>query len=114
MSKPIHPVIKSHARTSEKAIEHYFCEQMKLLGFPCIKQFNPYEAGWPDRLVVLPNGLVTWVEFKSTGKKPTAVQLLRHKALEELSHTVLVISSREEAEEAIIELRKILKKLNLI
>lgn len=113
MSKPAHP-IKSHACTSEKAIEHYFCAQMKLMGPICIKQFNPYETGWPDRLVVLPNGLVSWVEFKSTGKKPTPIQLLRHRALEELGHHVTVISSREEAESYINDLRKHLKELNLI
>ena len=94
-----------HSQTSEKAIEHYFCAQMRLLGLPCIKQFNPYEAGWPDRLVVLPNRIVIWVEFKSKGKKPTALQQHRHKALAQLSQAVFVISTREEAEALVERIR---------
>jgi hypothetical protein len=90
--------LPSHARTSEKATEHYFCQQMRALGLPCIKQFNPYEVGWPDRLVPLPGGRVIWVEFKSKGEKPTAVQNIRHKTLRDLRHDVEVVSCREEAE----------------
>lgn len=87
--------------TSEKSIEHYFCSEMRKLQLPCIKQFNPYEAGWPDRLVVLPPASVLWVEFKSTGKRPTALQRHRHETLRALGHEVHVISTRAEAEDLV-------------
>lgn len=99
----------SHSESSEKAIERYFCQQMRRLGLPCIKQFNPYEAGWPDRLLVLPRNYVVWVEFKSTGKKPTEIQQYRHKTLEDLGHEVFIIASREEAEQAVTTIKAILK-----
>lgn len=91
------PHLPTHL-TSEKSIEHYFCAEMRKLQLPCIKQFNPYEAGWPDRLVVLPLGLVFWVEFKSTGKRPAALQIHRHEALKALGHHVFIVSTRAEAE----------------
>lgn len=94
-----------HYCVSEKAIEHYFCEQMRRLSLPCIKQFNPYEAGWPDRLVLLPGGLCWWVEFKSRGKKPTQQQLMRHAKLRAIGHSVEVISSRSQAEDLVEKIK---------
>ena len=106
MPRKTTPPLLSHSRTSEKAIEHYFCAQMRLLGLPCIKQFNPYEAGWPDRLVVLPLGCCVWVEFKSTGEKPTTLQQLRHEVLNKLGHKVYIVSSRQEAENLVSQIKK--------
>lgn len=108
---PIMPRKTSHipyAARSEKAIERYFAAQIRLLGLPCIKQFNPYEAGWPDRLVALPDGRVLWVEFKSTGEKPTKLQEYRHNALAVLGHTVYVIATRIEAESLIAHIKELL------
>ena len=97
--------LPAHSRTSEKSTEHYFCTQMRALGLPCIKQFNPFEAGWPDRLVVLPGGRVIWVEFKSKGEKPTAIQRIRHNALRDKGHDVEIVSCREEAENLVEEIK---------
>lgn len=97
-----------YAYRSEKAIEHFFVAQMRLLGVPCIKQFNPYEAGWPDRLIALPDGRVIWVEFKSTGEKPTKLQEYRHSTLAALGHTVYVIATRADAESLIVYIKELL------
>lgn len=83
-----------HAETSEKAIEQHLRRRMADLGLPCLKYSNPGESGYPDRLVCLPGGRVLWVELKSSGKRPTRMQLLRHDELRRLGHTVLVADSR--------------------
>lgn len=100
--------MNTHAQTSEKAIEKFFCQRMRQIGLPCIKQYNPYEAGWPDRLVLLPHMRCQWVEFKSTGKKPTPLQQQRHDTLRKLGHSIDVVSTRQEAEDLAENIREYL------
>lgn len=52
-------------------------------------------GGWPDALIILPNGRVLWIEFKAPGKTPTPLQLRRHADLRRLGHDVRVIESVE-------------------
>ena len=110
MPHPTSPI--PYSRRSEKALERYFCAQMRRLGYPCIKQFNPYEAGWPDRLIVLPRGRVIWVEFKSTGQKPTELQLQRHTDLRALYHVVYTVATREEADTIIRHILILVDEIN--
>ena len=60
--------IERHAEISEKAIERYLVEQAKENGLLCLKYSNPNMAGYPDRILVIPDGRVVWVELKSRGK----------------------------------------------
>ncbi len=83
-----------HAEVSEKVIERYLVERAKHLGLPCLKYANANMTGYPDRLIVLPDGKVVWVELKSRGRKPSKIQQLRHAELEAIGHTVLVIDSK--------------------
>jgi hypothetical protein len=53
--------------------------------------------GWPDRLIILPNGRVCWVEMKRPGGKATRLQLARHKALKEMGHAVGIFDDATEA-----------------
>lgn len=48
--------------------------------------------GWPDRLVLLPEGRVYWIEFKSPDRtwSLTELQARRHRELRELGHHVSV------------------------
>ena len=86
--------ITRHAEVSEKSIERYLVARAKKLGLPCLKYSNPSVAGYPDRLLVLPDGQVVWVELKSKGRKPTKLQLMRHTELSGLRHSVKVIDNR--------------------
>lgn len=90
--------ITEHSEVSEKAIERYLVARAKKLGLPCLKYSNPNVAGYPDRLLVLPDGQVVWVELKSKGRKPTKLQLARHAELSGLRHSVKVIDSRAEVD----------------
>ena len=66
-------------------------------GIPSIKLVMVNDAGWPDRLYVLPGGRVVWVEYKKPGERPTAIQDERHDLLTAFGHTVATYESVEEA-----------------
>ena len=87
--------IARHAQTSEKALERYLVSQAHDNGLVCLKYFNAHEAGYPDRILLLPEGRVLWVELKSAGCKPTALQHYRIKSLRQHGHRVVVADSRE-------------------
>jgi len=61
-------------------------------------RFTPYgEKGWPDWILVLPNGKVLWVEFKKPEEeKPEPLQEYRHEQLRDYGQIVYVINDRDE------------------
>lgn len=81
---------------SEKSIEKTLVKLTKDLGGWALKLLCNYVTGLPDRMVLLPGGRVFFVEVKTTGKKPTAVQKLVHEKLRRLGFTVHVIDSLEQ------------------
>lgn len=68
----------------------------------CIK-LNPLGLrGIPDRLVLLPGGVVLFVELKRPkGYKYEPLQLRWHDKLRKLGFTVLVINTKEAIEELV-------------
>ena len=63
------------------------------MGGLCLKYASSTTTGYPDRLVLLPEGRVFWVELKTTGRKPGKKQQLRHQELRALGQTVYVVDS---------------------
>ena len=53
----------------EKYIEQKLVREVKKRGGLCEK-WNSGSSGWPDRLVLLPDGKFGLVEVKAPGKKP--------------------------------------------
>lgn len=80
---------------SEKQIEQYLVKRVKELGGKAYKFVSPGNAGVPDRLVCLPGGKMVFVELKAPEKKPTALQIVKHRELQNLGFRVLVIDSKE-------------------
>ena len=80
---------------NEKLIEKKLREAVRKMGGKALKFSSPYESGYPDRLILRPGGRVFWVELKTTGKKPTAKQLLRQTELRKLGFVSEVIDSEE-------------------
>ncbi len=80
-------------RDGEKYIERELIKGVKAIGGLCLKIFNPYYRGLPDRLVILPDGITVWVELKTKGKKPTGLQRRAHEVLRQRNQTVLIIDS---------------------
>lgn len=83
---------------SEKLIEKRLNAEIKSLGGWSLKLLCQFVTGLPDRLVLLPNGVIFFAEIKSTGKKPTAVQLLVHERIRQLGFRVEIIDSLKQLE----------------
>ena len=77
----------------EKTIEQKLTVMVKKAGGIAVKFVSPSFAGMPDRLVLLPDGLIAFVELKAPGKRPRPLQEARHRLLRSLGFKVYVIDS---------------------
>ena len=80
----------------EKQIENKLAIEAKKLGGIALKFVSPSFDGMPDRLVLIPDGHIAFVELKAPGKKPRPLQLARHRLLRSLGFRVYVIDSVEQ------------------
>ena len=62
----------------------------------CPKLVSPGFDGMPDRMVLLPNGRICFVEVKAPGEKPRPLQLSRHRLLRRLGFPVYVLDDAEQ------------------
>lgn len=56
-----------------------------------MKKWNSGSSGWPDRIVLLPDGKIGFVEVKAPGEKPRKLQVHRHEQLRALVYKVFVL-----------------------
>lgn len=89
----------------EKQIEAKLVLMVKRAGGIAPKFVSPGFDGMPDRLVLLPDGLIAFAELKAPGKKPRPLQLARHRLLQSLGFRVYVIDSEEQIGGMLDELR---------
>ena len=80
----------------EKTIEQALTKAVKSYGGIAVKLVSPGFAGMPDRLVLLPGGRLGFVEVKAPGRKPRAIQEVRHKQFRQLGFKVYVLDSKEQ------------------
>lgn len=78
----------------EKEIEKYLVKRAKEMGGKAYKWVSPGNDGVPDRIVFF-QGMTVLVELKAPGKKPTPLQIAKHKELAKLGQKVLVLDSKE-------------------
>lgn len=88
------------AETSEKVFERTLSKYVDDTGGMAVKLLSQLLRGLPDRMFLLKGGQVVFVEFKSTGKKPTKIQEYVHKRIQALGFLVLVVDSVETYEKA--------------
>lgn len=79
----------------EKDIERYLRDEIKKLGGIAYKFISPGNAGVPDRLVLLPDGLMFFVELKAPGKKTRKIQDIQIARIVNLGFEVMIIDSKE-------------------
>lgn len=79
----------------EKYIEQQLTKKAKQRGGLCEK-WNSGTAGWPDRIVLLPDGKFGFVEVKAPGKEPRPLQVHRHEQLRALGYSVFVLDATEQ------------------
>ena len=73
---------KASPRT-EASIERAVCSYANKKGFMIRKMNGLGYAGWPDRLLVAPNGFHIWIEFKRPEGKLSPIQEI---VIEKLIH----------------------------
>lgn len=83
---------------SEKKLERRLVTEIKRRGGIAIKLTSQFSKGEPDRLCLIPDEPAFFVEVKSTGEKPTPIQLHRHKKIREIGFKVFIIDSTEKLE----------------
>ena len=74
----------------ESSIEKQLVKEVKLRGGMCEKWVSG-TVGWPDRIVLLPDGKIGFVEVKAPGEKPRKLQVHRHNQLRALGYKVFVL-----------------------
>ena len=80
---------------NEKLLEKKLREEVKKLGGLALKFGTIYYTGMPDRIILMPGGKANFVELKSTGKKPTTLQVKSLEMLSDLDFKTVVIDSLE-------------------
>ena len=79
----------------ESSIEKALIKAVKLKGSIAFKFVSPGVTGVPDRLVLLPNGKIAFIELKAPGKVMRPLQIKRKRQLEALGFLVYCIDSTE-------------------
>ena len=80
----------------EKQIEQKLVKAVKAEGGMCPKLVSPVTDGMPDRMVLLPEAHIGFVEVKAPGQKSRAIQERRHEQLRELGFQVSVLDDPEQ------------------
>ena len=83
----------------ESIIEKYLVSEVKKLGGTAYKFVSPGHAGVPDRLCLMPNGTVFFVELKATGKTTRPLQDRQIVKIRAYGQRVYVADSREKIKE---------------
>lgn len=90
----------------EKKIEARLTSEVKKCGGLSIKLVSPSMTGLPDRLLLLPGGMMGFVEVKQTRERPRPVQTKRIKQLQDLGFTALVLDDIEDIGKVIDEIQR--------
>ena len=89
----------------EREIEGKLRDAVKAMGGVCWKFTSPGTAGVPDRIILMPNGRIAFVDTKAPGEKPRALQLSRHRLLRRLGFKVYVLDGKEDIRKIVEEVQ---------
>ena len=89
----------------EKTLEQKFRAAVKTAGGLAVKFTSPGFDGVPDRLALLPDGKMAFVEVKAPSEKPRPLQLSRHRLLRRLGFKVYVLNDESQIGGIIDEIR---------
>jgi len=88
----------------EKNIEKFLNDNIKKLGGLTYKFVSPGNSGVPDRIIILPNGKLIFIELKTKSGRLSALQKLQIKRLRKLKQDVRVLYGLEEVKEFLNEI----------
>lgn len=89
----------------EKEVEKFLVREVKKIGGVSFKFISPGNAGVPDRIVMLPNGKVVFVELKTDKGKLTKLQEVQIKKISNLGADARVLRGIEGVKEFINEIQ---------
>ena len=86
----------------ESDVERYLRKQVEANGGKCWKWVSPGRRGVPDRIVIMPGGVVAFVELKAPGKTERADQVHVQKMLRDLGCRIYSsVDSEEKVDKAV-------------
>lgn len=80
----------------ECTLELKLVKETRKRGGVALKFVSPSFSGMPDRLVLLPHGVMGFVEVKAPGERPKPLQKSRHAMLREMGFPVFVLDHSDE------------------
>ena len=89
----------------ERDVEQKLRSEVEKRGGRCFK-FLSSVSGVPDRLLLLPGGLVFFVELKKKGEKPRKLQEVQMRKIRELGFRVRVVDSEQGIQELMREIEE--------
>ena len=89
----------------EKVVEVALVRAVQRRDGLALKFVSPGVDGVPDRIVLLPNGRIGFVELKAPGQKMRPLQEKRKRQLEGLGFLVFCVDSVEQIEEVLHEIQ---------
>lgn len=93
----------------ERDTEKRLRREIERLGGTLMKFVSPGNDGVPDRVALLPDGRIFFVELKAPAGKLSPVQKFQIAKLRKLGQTVRIVYGREGAEELLADLRREVK-----
>lgn len=98
---------KTKSYETEAFLEEYFGKSVRHLLRGRIVKMTPVEKGMPDRLVMLPGGILELVELKTLNGRRSAVQRLWHdRAYSGQNVRVTTLHGRDEIDAYIVSRRR--------
>ncbi len=88
----------------ESLIEQHLVKEVNRRDGLCLKFNSQSMTGIPDRIILMKNGTVGFVEVKQKGKKPRPLQELRMKQLSRLGFKVYTLDEKEKIGEILDEI----------
>ncbi|EGT3688651.1 VRR-NUC domain-containing protein [Clostridioides difficile] len=89
----------------EKKIEQQLVKEVKDIGGIALKIASPGFDGMPDRLILLPNRRLAFVEVKAPGKTLRPLQEKRKRQLEALGFLVFCLDNIEQIGGILLEIQ---------
>ena len=83
----------------ERDIERYLTRRVEVAGGICYKFIAPGNDGVPDRLVILPGGIVTFVELKAPKGRLRSIQRWQQERIRTKGCDVRTIWTKQQVDE---------------
>ena len=91
----------------ESEVERHLRVRAEAEGGRCVKFLPDFSRGFPDRIVLLPHGVLVWVETKRpVGGRLDPAQNVAHVLLRRLGQRVEVVWTKEEADSLVDSLTR--------